>query len=68
MPHLIGERIQNPENLFKQNMDLETPLIVGDWQTHRIIDAVSDGGLVTYDQAPFHFQPFLVNEHGGFDT
>ncbi|MEM9228744.1 MAG: hypothetical protein AAGB10_03980 [Pseudomonadota bacterium] len=63
---LVGEGVHSPGALFRQNMELETVLYIGDWATYATLDRLCAGGLLSCDPAPFEFPPVSSIDHGAF--
>lgn len=65
---LMADGVHAPENLFLQNMEMETALFIGDWPTYRIIDALCAGGLAACEPPPFRFPSFTHEKLAAFNT
>ena len=63
---LIGEGVQNPQQVFLKNMDLEKALFVGDWPTYATIETLCVAGLVNCDPPPFRFPSYSNIQQSGF--
>ncbi len=65
---LMANGIHAPQQLFLQNMVMETALYIGDWQTYRILDAMCANGLASCEPHPFHFPSFSSEKHSDFTS
>lgn len=65
---LMADGILAPQDLFQKNMDMETALFIGDWQTYRILDTLCVSGLAACEPHPFRFPSFSREKHVDFNA
>ena len=65
---LMADSVHAPQQLFLQNMEMETALFIGDWPTYRTLDTLCSSGLVACDPPPFRFPSFSREMHSAFNT
>lgn len=65
---LMADSVHAPQNLFWQNMEMETALFIGDWTTYRILDALCASGLAACKPPPFRFPSFSREKRAVFNT
>jgi hypothetical protein len=63
---LVAEGIQNPNELFRRNMELETALFIGDWSTYAVIQRLCRAKLLVCDPAPFWYFAVSAEERQAF--
>ena len=65
---LVADGVHAPQQLFLQNMEMETALFIGDWPTYRILDNLCASGLAACDPFPFRFPSFSREKHATFNA
>jgi hypothetical protein len=65
---LMANGVHTPKQLFRQNMEMERTLFIGDWPTYRAIDALCADGLAACDPSPFRFPLFTSERHAAFNA
>ncbi|PTX57017.1 uncharacterized protein DUF1835 [Litoreibacter ponti] len=57
MLSLVAEGVNDPSGLFRQNMDHETHLFIGDWRSFSTLAQLNKAGLLDCSPAPFWHPP-----------
>lgn len=65
---LMAEGFHAPQDMFLQNMKMETALFIGDWSTYRILDALCASGLAACKPHPFRFPSFSREKQVEFNS
>lgn len=65
---LMADSVHTPQQLFLQNMEMETALFIGDWPTYRILDTLCASGLAACNPPSFRFPSFSREQHAEFNT
>lgn len=64
---LMADGVHAPQQLFLQNMEMETTLFIGDWPTYRTLDSLCASGLAACNPPPFRFPSYSREKHAAFN-
>ncbi len=63
---LVQNGVTTPQDLFLQNMDLETALFIGDWRTFRVLNRLRDHGLLEMENQQLRYDAAEAEERQAY--